>query len=110
VAATVVVVDGIVLAVEVMVVPDETVVLVSGPALVLVARLDVVVDETGSSSLATRNTTVPTTTTKRPDRIQAVRFWANPPGLGGSDTGGKLPAVEFSEAGHLGPRLGDQTS
>jgi hypothetical protein len=74
VAATVVVVDGIVLVVKVTVVPDVTVVLVSGAALVLVARLDVVVDETGSSSFATRNATVPTTTTKRPDRIQAVRF------------------------------------
>jgi hypothetical protein len=74
VAATVVVVDGTVSAVEATVVPDEAVVLVSGPAEVLVARLDVVVDEAGSSSLATRNATVPTTTTKRPDRIQAVRF------------------------------------
>jgi hypothetical protein len=53
----------------------------------VVARLVLVVDSAESSSLATRKTTVPTTSTKRPDTIQAVRFLANPPLLGDSDTG-----------------------
>ena len=42
--------------------------------LLVPGRVEVVVESTGSSSLATKNTTVPTTTTARPDMIQAVRF------------------------------------
>jgi hypothetical protein len=74
-------------AVEVLVVPADAVLVLAGATVVDVARLEVVVEPAGSSSLATRNTTVPTTTTKRPDKIQAVRFLANPPVLGDSDTG-----------------------